>query len=471
MRAIAQPYLFHYYATGNLARLVVSDTTGRAVRLMQHELEESENDHLPSFLGAIIQRPDLAAHVKALQLLPSCRLDDFTKIDMDVINGLANHTNHLSRTSPAFRMLSQASKEIGVVTYNMFHPDFWSQSGKPHRDPRIYRHTAEQIHHALEEFAILSCPGLRTLVLGIPSTSVRFWPIIEYSRRTLPCLTKVGLLSLSSPPNSALGYRISSAAPNIETFHVAPRTHPVASMAWNLPSVRPMAHLRKLVASEITVADLAQLVNACGGLRDLEYRNHGFFSEINVVDGPGLLGAFKPARKTLRRLLLVSMTNGNPGGVIRSNAAIESLRGFNQLEELTISHFHVERSLGSRVVTDFAGFLPRSIKHVHLMFIASNVTTDLANLARDAPTKLPNLRSIRISHTNHEDDPSHGPDDWYPALQGPYKHCQELLAAVSITMTWDKLSPKVPRDEGEQRCDAVGKGNYLSMPYGFWESP
>jgi hypothetical protein len=466
IRAVAQPYLFHYYATGNLAS---------AIRLMEPSLEESENDHLPSFLGAIIQHPDLAAHVKALQLLPSCRLDDFTEIDMDVIHGLANHADHIDRTSPGLRMLIHASKEIGAGSYNVFHPDFWSQLGRPHRDPRIYQPKAEQIHHTLEQLALLLCPNVRTLVLGVTSINVRFWPIIEFSGRTLPSLMKVALLPLSGAAGSSVGHLIPSAAPNIEILHVAPRPHSVASVASILPSVRPMPSLLKLVASDITVGDLARLVVACGELHDLEYRPRKpvYFSEFTLTDGPAILGALRPARKTLRRLLLVSMTKEYPGAalMIQSHAAIESLSELNQLEELTISHFYVKRSLGTRITTNFAGFLPRSIKHVHLMFIVSNITADLEKLARDAPTELPNLRSIRISHRNYDDDPSHVLDEWFRVLEGQYKRCQELLAVVHIKMTWDKLSYRVPRDEGAPGCEVVGTGSYLGMPHGFWGSP
>ncbi|KFZ14135.1 hypothetical protein V501_03393 [Pseudogymnoascus sp. VKM F-4519 (FW-2642)] len=56
---IAQPVLFHYYASGNLAR---------SVRSWNVERWSLEDDKLPAFLRTLITRPDLALYVKSLQL-------------------------------------------------------------------------------------------------------------------------------------------------------------------------------------------------------------------------------------------------------------------------------------------------------------------------------------------------------------------------------------------------------------------
>lgn len=57
--SIAQPVLFHYYASGNLAR---------SVRSWNVEHWSPEDDKLPAFLRTLITRPDLALCVKSLQL-------------------------------------------------------------------------------------------------------------------------------------------------------------------------------------------------------------------------------------------------------------------------------------------------------------------------------------------------------------------------------------------------------------------
>lgn len=79
MHAIAQPYVFHYYATGNLIRHVALKKTSRVLDLTdlcEPYADESgkgkgchpshDNDRLPLFLRSIIRRPDLASLVEAL---------------------------------------------------------------------------------------------------------------------------------------------------------------------------------------------------------------------------------------------------------------------------------------------------------------------------------------------------------------------------------------------------------------------
>lgn len=57
--SIAQPVLFHYYASGNLARSASSWNV---------EHWSPEDDKLPAFLRTLITRPDLALCVESLQL-------------------------------------------------------------------------------------------------------------------------------------------------------------------------------------------------------------------------------------------------------------------------------------------------------------------------------------------------------------------------------------------------------------------
>lgn len=64
IRAIAQPILFHYYATGNLPRL-----TG------DRRLYSKDDDKLCAFFRSIIKRPDLATCVKCIQFVQPHSLD------------------------------------------------------------------------------------------------------------------------------------------------------------------------------------------------------------------------------------------------------------------------------------------------------------------------------------------------------------------------------------------------------------
>jgi hypothetical protein len=84
IQAVAQPYVFHYYATGNMVRAMVSRSTGE--RLVAQYPERHENDRLPSFLRSIIQRPELPTHVKGLQLISSHMVDDLNEADRSILS-------------------------------------------------------------------------------------------------------------------------------------------------------------------------------------------------------------------------------------------------------------------------------------------------------------------------------------------------------------------------------------------------
>jgi hypothetical protein len=73
MWAIAQPFVFHYYATGNLPEIVVADQPGYAYGDKRKTKDNFDEDLLPLFLRSVIQRPDLATCVEALQLVDSPR--------------------------------------------------------------------------------------------------------------------------------------------------------------------------------------------------------------------------------------------------------------------------------------------------------------------------------------------------------------------------------------------------------------
>ncbi|KFY86239.1 hypothetical protein V500_07773 [Pseudogymnoascus sp. VKM F-4518 (FW-2643)] len=65
--SIAQPVLFHYYASGNLARSVRTDFY-EYERSWNVEGWNPEDDKLPAFLRTLITRPDLALCVELLQV-------------------------------------------------------------------------------------------------------------------------------------------------------------------------------------------------------------------------------------------------------------------------------------------------------------------------------------------------------------------------------------------------------------------
>ncbi|KAK3299780.1 uncharacterized protein B0H64DRAFT_937 [Chaetomium fimeti] len=504
MHAVAQPYIFHYYATGNMIRLVVSEKTGCAIDLTDpygpyaDEFGKGcrpshDNDHLPLFLRSIIRRPELAAQVEALQLVASPNVDDFNAPDMEVISGTAQGATAMSRTSEAFQMITKASVDIGLIDTNVFHPEFRGRhSVTSGVGPPNHESQTDSIHHTLEQLVILLCPNVNTLVYGYPleKRSIitadtlqvdrrqreQFWSLALSSGQHLTSLKRIALLSHSRTQHVSDGQIMLCSMPNVETFYAAHLTYPgpatetIGLSLW----VNPMPNVRKLVAVDMSPDDLAFLVDSCLDLWELEYTHHGYFGRPTSITGCELLKPITAVRGTLRRLVLVAMAEGDPRGDRVTEHAIPSLRMFKRLEELAISQIHVPHAGNISSITpgiSLAKFLPRSIKKLHILYLSdASFMAALEGLARDAPSKVPKLRCIRISYLDHE-DPDYDSNDRLPVAAGQYERVRESLAAVSISMTWDRLGYRMPREvampaAGGSACS----GTYLSTPYCFWEA-
>jgi hypothetical protein len=173
-------------------------------------------------------------------------------------------------------------------------------------------------------------------------------------------------------------------------------------------------HADKLVVHDLSQANLRHLLEYCPRLQQLRYTQT--FGSI-APNGIGMTcdifaRALEPVRNTLHRLSYAFLPdfeapddsddwdNVNPD----SMRVVESFRGFERLQELTISHVAIYGPYpnngdnggdGEPVRVDLVGFLPRSIARVHFSHVGHEFTSDL--LARCAPASLPNLVSVKIS--------------------------------------------------------------------------
>jgi hypothetical protein len=293
----------------------------------------------------------------------------------------------------------------------------------------------------------------------------------------LTSLRTLGLVSHDKFQELNFVGSILECTPNVETLHVA---HIPDPKVWEDPDDFPVDAFpdlvkgRRLVASDIDLSLLAALVRSCQQLDTLEYRHHGYFRTRNQVPNDEIVQALRPAQKTLRRLLLVTMVENDPrGNVLLSPAPpLDSLRGFERLEELAINQDQIGEDPGTWA--DLAELLPRSIKRVEFLYVWFDFTAPLEALARDAPAHLPNLRSVCLRYlpVRDEDDEGYDPDDWFPCKAGEHERLRDLFAAVSITLSWDRMSYKMPRGESTAQGTAwleLSQG-YVSTPYCFWES-
>ncbi len=428
MAAIAQPYLFHYFATGRQIRI------GEDGKIVISSLYD-ENGRLARFLRTIMQRPELAVRVKALRLAPQP----------------ADHrnTHGNNRTATPVEVLRQARSGLGDAADDAFFccGFSWAMHGKKLTDSAIY--------HGLEQLAIVLCPNADTVVLGDEQPSSRPWNIFVSRIWTFPSLKRAELLLYNPSGPVTLARHVFDKAPNIETLHVAHLTRPThltVDTNWGTSWATTLPSVRRLVASDISVTDLAALVKSCPQLRDLEYKHHSRRALSCRVRGRELREALQPARKTLRRLLLVIMANSDPRGDMMPGASIGTLKDFDALEELVINQNQVAGGFvvvgQAAPLTSLTKFLPRSIKHVEFLNIWYNFNPDLEGLLQDAPVELPNLRSLRFNHFERQKDEN--PGDWFPSDKDEYEYerVRESFAAVSISLDWGGISKRPRREKG-----------------------
>ncbi|KAK4156075.1 hypothetical protein C8A00DRAFT_31127 [Chaetomidium leptoderma] len=417
MRAIAQPFVFHYYASSNMPVMLapinlVTEQNSAATTVLR-----PGNDRLPFFLGSILSRPDLASRVRALQLFWP--------------NSEAVHQNPDA-------LLKQAADRLGL--------DLGFEAGL-----MTQRH-AKCAHHCLRHVAILLCPNVSKLLLPGDFFSSFGGSICPKSGRTLPSLQTVGLVPAHGVTLGGVDRFLSACAPNVESLHVArlaSTNFPYVGMSDPRPrwGVTTLRNIRRLVVNNIGPRGLLFMMHSCPQISDLQYTHHGL-SRANLHSSGSIeqcrlvMQAIGPLHKTLRRLSLVVMHNGDPRGTLLDHPAIDSLRHFEKLETLAINQAHIYpySSTPPPRGRGLLDLLPRSIRDVQFLHVCRDFGNDLEVLVREAPKELPHLQSLRVSlyplgeaDADPEDmfplDP-----DWVESMEG---HCE----AAGISWGWERGSP------------------------------
>jgi hypothetical protein len=458
---VVQPYLFHYFASGGMTRFAIFDATGRVAPLPSSP-PSSEKDPLALFLRTVVQRPDLAAQVRALQLAPlkTCNEQSVQDSEGALVDPRCIETPVEVRRA--------ASLELGGLTEEVFSPGFaWDVHGAELHNRAIY--------HALEQLAMVWCSNVRTLIIGDEQPSSSFWRIIASRRWSFPSLKTVGLLSHSHDRPFTRIQDVLESAPNVETLyvtHLARAGQPRAASPWVSGWTRALPSVRRLVTSDLRATDLAALIRACPQLRDLEFRHHGFNTPVGQVRGRELAEALRPAQKTLRRLLVSVMAYADPWGDMSASGTIDTLRDFEVLEELAINQFQVPGA--SSVLARFPAldpmeFLPRSIKRVEFLNMWSDFNPGVEGLMQHAPTKLPNLRSIRFNYR----EPGHWEymDLRFREVDDECNRLRALFGAISVSFVWDRIPNSPRKEEGISGEESLpGSEGFLVTPYCFWEA-
>ncbi|OBT99463.1 hypothetical protein VE01_02929 [Pseudogymnoascus verrucosus] len=367
--AIAQPILYHYYATGNIIGPLNPKVSSYP----------TADDKLPSFLRTIIHRPILATHIRTLQLqeTQSPNLPAFAP-----------------ELLPLFNSTSEAHGiRAPIAAQWVIDPTL------PRPKDAIEKKTRIAIHLWLRELAIILTPRTSHLIFGhspfLPRTH------IEPSSRLLPALTSLSFRNGVNGYNLAMMLPLLRMAPNLTSLHA---TDIFGYYGEGLGVSAPLSlpGVRRLVVEGMRMDGFCEMVGWCGGLRDVEYHYHRNFY------GPEILGALAPLRGVLRRFCVMFISGrlasysdvSAPYEYLMPKSqpeTIQSLQEFCQLEELVIDqwafNYYGNGHGGSkRLVT----LLPSSIQTVHFRYIHRSMQAELQQLALAVPNKFPKLRRLKI---------------------------------------------------------------------------
>ncbi|UQC86003.1 uncharacterized protein CLUP02_11502 [Colletotrichum lupini] len=389
--AVAQPFLFHDFATGGLLQ---RHDCGIGAQPSKPSQDDEYDDKLPVFLRSIIQRPDLASHTRTLQL-----------VENDVIRGC---------TPELAPLLIKATEDAGALRHapsrGYLQTKIWSGfSGQPEALLRIQR---RKIHHWLGELAILLSPNLAMLLIA--RDSFVDYEHIRDSRASFPALRSIALRGVRKNHHIYEASALFAAAPNLENLHSMHCSLFDGQSPWTLvkPWTLKLGNLRRLSLSEIGFEDLNLLVKCCPSLEELAvtakeiYRNSGF----DYWDMSKLLQAFDPVRHTLRKLRLshnCSRSSRADSRQVASGGIAWSFRSFEHLEELVFDQAAIDNTpravlleYGVDLYTEWrlAEVLPASIRRVEILHADQNCKEKLRRLAEESLFTLPNLKVVQVNY-------------------------------------------------------------------------
>ncbi|KAK4120352.1 hypothetical protein N657DRAFT_649130 [Parathielavia appendiculata] len=374
---------------------------------------------LPLFIRSAIQRPDLAAKVKALQLVEFGATTAFTsrKIgdesnEMDVLAGCMGPIFEKTR-----RALPDESREDSASWKWVVNQ--WSD-GTKRRDPVL-----------LVQIALLLIPNLERLSVAHDFSGYEFLEISNCNG-PLTSLKSIALLPWIGYFHIQEAKGLFAAAPNLETLYASncgfkePGYYPYRGVPFDLS----LGNLQKLVIGDLEFVDLEALLPACPQLQELQYvRPEDEEDDYQDMDA---LEVLMPVQKTLRTLK-IKFTHWEKDSAHLTT--IESLKGFIALEELVIEQATIPD--GARVVD----WLPPSVERVHFRDVTkvSSLMDHLSLVASEAPTKLLKLQYVRIS-------------PWYlPDWNGTGLSC---IASVDVTaafnqagITVEYVAPRIGEQE------------------------
>jgi hypothetical protein len=186
LNTVAQPVLFHYFATGNLDKEI------KLYQITDKRIEARwEYDFLPEFLHTIIQRPDLGSQLRSVQIVPSKEYDRTGRLDYGEKNSLVEGLKH----SGASHGLIPRQQGISMQS-----------KGK------------KLNHDSLVALLLYCAPKVHTLLFA-RSYMADFGPTYWDPNISFPSLKTLGIISGDGDYHFSEMTNFFLAAPNIETLY------------------------------------------------------------------------------------------------------------------------------------------------------------------------------------------------------------------------------------------------------------
>ncbi|EQL02818.1 hypothetical protein G6O67_005343 [Ophiocordyceps sinensis] len=392
MCAIAQPILYHYYATGNLpveAGFGLQHTVGGI----------SEDDKLPLFLRTLLQRPDLAAHIRALQLV-QCQILKWYPDDLARALGIKMRQLDImppkNGASLQLRSCDAHAPDVDIIA-------------------------SLRRHAWLEQLAVALSPGLEMLLVAQTNGSQFFR---HAKQLVIPRLRTLAIRGYSGQYYFSGAISLITTAPCLETLYLLDCFYYTGwSGVFDAPLQSILANLRRLVVSDLRAQHLERLLGSCSQLQDLEYYQRRGASIWNVGQ---VVQSLMPAKDTLRRLYFACLPTASiwfdqrnhlePGEAFHisrgpahgyedaltvsyDTSAIELLSEFAQLEELGLDQASIYSPINNDPETNpgrLARLLPPRLQRLRVMYVYRGMAGDLCRLGREAAVSSPELTHVRL---------------------------------------------------------------------------
>lgn len=415
---VAQPILYHYYATGN-SRVETKLYRGHD-EVNKHRREP---DYLPQFVCSISQRPDLAAQVTTMHVVLG-----------DVLSGYENQAQIIE----SLFELSVTKKLL--PRYRM--RENWLDG----RFSEWREYERKELHLWLATLAMVLTPRLANLLLAIDHNAA-FWTLEDSPHLKLPSLHTLGLVG------HALDYHFSelealyAALPNLQTIYAcdaAGRSQNVAKALYSGYEYKlALSNVKKLAVSDLIPDHLGKLLPCVPQLEDLGYYWDGT-EEFGVADFVELLA---PVKTTLKRLC-IEFLPGSSEDILsdpfptwidppRVNyAPVRTLRQFDNLEDLVISCYLIYREHDRDKSDRLIALLPKSIRKLRISYLYKGMEQSLRQLAAVAPNEFPLLKEIAIGVAERTDPRYDYSIDRTTALGGLFE-----AAGIRFSFKRDFLGP------------------------------